>query len=133
MNCLQKKFKACLGIKKSVPDDIIYTEIDRSDISVVIKKRQYNFYSKFLELNTHESVAKSIWLKYINCKTNKIKSFQNYYNNLYMHPPTDNIQNKKEKIRCSNQTMHIRYRELFDLKFNNILYNSLIIYMIKAE
>ena len=51
--------KTCLGVKKGTPSNIIYVEINKPDIISVIKQRQYNFFSKFYNMEESESIAKS--------------------------------------------------------------------------
>ena len=41
-----KTLKACLGIKAGTPEDVIYVEINRSDIKAVIKHRWYNIFER---------------------------------------------------------------------------------------
>ena len=56
----RKALKACLGVKQSTPNNILYVELNRADIIAIIRHRQYSFYQRFLELDEEESVAKQI-------------------------------------------------------------------------
>ena len=117
--------KAILGIKKGTPEDIISVEINKNDIITSIYNRQLKFYQKFNQLNNDDSSARCILQKYKDLPTPK-KPYLDYYENLLNHHLPSNIQMRKERIHSSISTMHTRYRDLFHLHYNDVLYNSMI-------
>ena len=86
------------------------------------------FYKKFIELDVNDSTAKRIWQKYIDLRSTsaRTKTFLDYYESLKNVQLTDNVESRKHTIQHSDKSMHIRYRELFDLEHNDILYNSMV-------
>ena len=54
------------------------------------------------------------------------KPFLQHYENLDNQQLSNNIESKKITINNSNKSMHIRYRQLFNLKYNDILYKYMI-------
>ena len=106
-------------------DEIVYTEINKADIVNTIYCWQYKFYEKFRKLRDTDSIAKSIWQKYKQMDDNLEKPFLNHYESLKSDTVKSNIEMRKSIIRESKQTMHKRYYQLFNLKYNEVLYNSM--------
>ena len=121
----KKALKACLGIKSSTPDDIIYIELNRADIICHIHTRQYKFYRKFICLNEDDSSAKKI-LNKLKAIDNIRKPFLEYFENLTEVNLKENLQKKKNNIASSNKSMHTRYLQLFPSESNKVLYNSMV-------
>ena len=119
----EKCTKIYLGHKKGTTEDIIYTEINRCNIIEYIKQRQFNFFQKFKRLGNEESSAKCIFEKYLNLEIDN-KHFLEYYNNLNYQDLSENMQIRRNRIFASNNTMQIRYRNLFNCRFNETLYDS---------
>ena len=118
----RKALKSCLGIKQGTSNDIIYVETKKADIVSTIKQRQYNFYQKFKRLSEYEAVAKKIWISYENWHDySNTKPYICYYNSI-----SDNAAQRKAIIQSSDKSMDIRYRMLFDLKYNAVLYDSMV-------
>ena len=122
----RKALKACLGVKQGTPDDILYVETNKPDIIASIYLRQYNFYQKFIKLDYTNATAKSIWQKYMMIDDKLDKPFLDHYEKLEVQVLNDNIEKKKNNISNSSKAMHVRYRELFNLSYNDILYNSMV-------
>ena len=122
----RKALKACLGVKASTPEEILYVELNRTDIILDIHSRQYKFYRKFLELDMCNSTAKRIWQKLHSIDSDQGKPFLEYYESLVAPSSTNNIDLRKTIITTSGKAMHERYHLLFDLDYNNILYNSMV-------
>ena len=122
-----KALKSCLGVKLSTPNDIVYTELNRADIIAEIKHRQYNFYRRFLDINIHESIAKQIWQNYMQLDVgSKIKPILQYYDSLSNNSRLSNRNDRLTDLSLSDNTMSVRYRSLFNLEYNDFLYNSMI-------
>ena len=122
----RKALRACLGVKKGTPDDILYVEINKPDIIASIYLRQHNFYRKFIELDSGTCTAKSIWQKFMMVDDTMDKSFLEHYELMEPQPLCYNIEKKRNNIAISTKAMLIRYRELFNLEYNDILYNSMV-------
>ena len=123
----RKALKACLGVKKSTPNSILYVELNRADIIAIIGHRQYSFYQCFLELDESESIAKQIWRAYTNDNSYaKPKPFLDYYNSLSGDHKERNMSCYREAILTSEKSMDVRYRTLIPLTYNGTLYSSLV-------
>ena len=122
----RKALKACLGVKQSTPNDILYIELNMSDIITSIKIRQFKFYQKFLQLPRDASTAKKIFEKYCALDYLLEKPFLDYYESLRQPDSVRNINLMKNLINLSEKSMHIRYRDLFNLQYNDILYSSFV-------
>ena len=123
-----KALKSCMEIKQSTPNNIIYAELNRPNIVSVIKDRQYNFFKKFLLLKEEDAIAKQIWSNYaLDNGFNNPKPHIAYYNSLSGDNQRIFLNNVKLSISSSTKSMDIRYRNLFDLKFNSTLYDSILI------
>ena len=121
----RKALRACLGVKQGAPDDILYFEINKPDIIAAIYLRQYKFYQKFIQLQSNNSTAKSILEKYMGLDNGIGKPFLEHYESLQHQHFSNNIEIRKQNINTSNKSMYIRYRELFKLEYNDILYKSM--------
>ena len=88
----KKALKACLGVKMGTSDDIVYAEINKADIVSTIYWWQYKFYRKFMNLNTENSVAKSIWQNYAQMDNHKEKPFLDHYESLASDTIKSNIE-----------------------------------------
>ena len=122
----RKALRACLGVKQGTPDDILYFEINKPDIIAAIYLRQYKFYQKFIQLQSNNSTAKSILEKYMGLDNGIGKPFLEHYESLQHQHFSNNIEIRKQNINTSNKSMYIRYRELFKLEYNDILYKSMV-------
>ena len=122
----KKALKACLGVKQGTSDEIIYLEINKADIVASIYYRQYKFYQKFKRLSCRESTARNIWQSYTQDRNQGEISFINHYETLNADIIRKNMCDRKSLITISNKSMHKRYIDLFNLEYNDILYNSMI-------
>ncbi len=110
--------KRILGIKKGTPTDLVYIELDRSDIISKIKDLQYNFFKKLLTLKSDDAiVVKALDM----CKQLDIYK---YYKNLYTFNQKQNKEDRMTRTAGSTSTMFTRYNELFDMKINSVIYTS---------
>ena len=112
----RKALKACLGVKSGTSDEIIYTELNKSDIVAHI----------YMRLKQTECTAKNIWQSYKQAGNYTQKPFLAHYKNLTSDTITKNIEDRKDTIRQSTKTMHKRYLDLFNLEYSGTLYNSMI-------
>ena len=122
----RKALRSCLGVKQSTPDEILYVEINKPDIIHYIKSQQQKFYKKFLEVDAAQSSAKRIWQKYVFHPSIMNKPLLAYYDALFSNELPDDVESKKRIIIHSAKSMHTHYRGLFDLKYSNVLYNSMV-------
>ena len=122
-----KALKFCLGVKQSTPNNLVYAELNSPTISSAIQDRQYSFLQKFLSLEEQDAIAKKIWNDYSNDHSvDKPKPLLDYYNSLKDENRKHCINNIHHNILSSERSMDIRYRSLFDLKYNNTLYSSIV-------
>lgn len=123
----RKAIRACIGVKEGTSNEIIYIEIDKTDIIADILKRQYNFFCKFSSLDANDATAKEMWTTYSNEVDNgNTKIFIDYYSSLRPNTLQSNRTERTERLSHSIKSTEIRYISLFQLKYNNILYNSMI-------
>ena len=110
--------KRCLGVKRSTPTDIIYTEINRPDIVSCIKDGQYKFYSKLTNLSYEEALVKEVMRR---CEqTNMMR----YYKELNNNHKERNISERKSRLESSDATMTKRYMEITEGKYSSTIYES---------
>ena len=112
--------KRILGVKNGTSNDIVYIELYRPDIISKIKDLQYKFYEKMISLKPEDAIiAKALNMcNHLNiCK---------YYEELR----TDNQKRNKEGrityTRNSTSSMNCRYKDLFDLKTNEVIYSDYV-------
>ena len=109
----RKALKACLGVKQSTPNSILYVELNRADIIATICHRQYSFYQRFLELDEEDSIAKQIWRAYTDDNSyDKPKPLLDYYNSLSCDHKERNMRCYRETVLTSVKSMDVRYRTL---------------------
>ena len=122
----KKALKACLGIKMSTPDDIVYQEINHADIISTIRDRQYNFFKKIIE---HEENA-AIVIGILNLYNSKVdansEGIVNYYQKLRPNNKKLNKEERKHRISTSEQSMTARFSDITSLQYSHVLYNSFL-------
>ena len=123
----RKALKACMGVKQSVPNDLVYAELNRPNIAAIMKDRQFSFFQKFLSLTEQDAVARKIWNGYSNDQSfpNKPKPFLNYYVNLEEENGKACLESIHGRIITYDKTMDIRYRSLFDFTYNGVIYSTI--------
>ena len=109
--------KRCLGVKKSTPTDLIYTEINRPDIISSLKDRQQKFFQKLCKLTQHEALVKVIMERCEN--TNMMK----YYRNLDDKHKIRNIAERNLRMKTSCSTMTKRYMDITEGKYASLIYD----------
>ena len=120
----KKALKSCLGIKMSTPDDIVYQEIDRADIIYTIRNRQYTFFAKILKHEENAAVVIGIMNLYNSKVDAGSEGIVNYYQNLQAKNRELDKTQRKDRINTSELSMTIRYREVSNLQYPDVLYNS---------
>ena len=121
MKIEQGALKRCLQVKNGTTNDIIYIELNKSDIISTIKDRQYNFSKKIENLDSSEAIVKSIWEM---CENNSTSNMKHHYSNVRSDNKKVNLAERKQKVQNSTSTMCIHYREVVGIKFSDILYKS---------
>ena len=123
----RKALKSCLGVKQSTSNNLIYAELNRPSIVSVVKDRQFSFLQKFLSLDEQDAIARKIWNDYSDDQSvNKPKPFLDYYRNLRDKNRFQCLNYIRQSILSSEKSMDIRYRSLFDFKYNRTLYSSIV-------
>ena len=118
---LERKFlKRILGVKSNVPDDLLYLELDLSDILTLVKQRQYNFYQNLLKLGEEESICRKLVSLF-----HYLPMFD-YYRGLRENAVKRSKASRIEQSRNNTNTLSERYHKLIDLKYNHIIYNSFL-------
>ena len=123
----KKALKSCLGVKASTPDDIVYLELNKADIVSTILDRQYSFFRKFINQNENSAIAMNIWNLYNDNVDSDSEGVIHYFQNLEAENKVKDKVTRKERTSVSELSMTTRYRELTNLKYCNILYNSFVI------
>ena len=114
----RKALKKCLGVKTSVPNNILYIELNRADIVANICDRQYNFYQKIVKFNEEEALVKNI----VNlCKELDIIK---HYEQLTNKNRDNDLQMKKNEVANSTETMKQRYLLLTGNVYCSAIYDS---------
>ena len=122
----KKALKSCLGVKPSTPDDLVYLELNKANIVSTIRDRQYNFFRKFMNQNEDSAIAMNIWNLYNNNVDSESEGVIHYFQNLEPGSKKKDIEARKERTNTSELSMTTRYREVTNLEYCDILYDSFI-------
>ncbi len=106
----RKALKAILGIKQGSADEIVYAEINRAEISAVIKDRQHNFWNKFQSLTNEDAIARTVLDFYWDKCSNSEDNLCNYYNSLNGKQNDTNLDMISQRINNSQSSMCVRYK-----------------------
>ena len=110
--------KKCLGVKQSTPEDLLYIEINHTDIVSCMKDRQFSFFKKIYALNADEALVK----QYIDTFYEESPMIQ-YYKHLDNENRKRSIEERKQRIFQSNKTMTKRYADLTKCEYNDAIYD----------
>ena len=122
----KKALKSCLGVKASTPDDLVYLELNKADIISTIRDRQYNFFRKFMNQTEDTAIAMNIWNLYNEQVDSTSEGMIHYFQNLEPKNKENNKEARKGRANTSALSMTVRYRELTNLEYCDILYNSFV-------
>ena len=134
----RKALKCCLGVKSSVPNDIVYQELNIPDIVAKIMRLQQKFFAKIMMLEPEEAIVRQLLDKFIADEDycSNEDSFLAYYLRLqedHLNTNTtanniieNNITERKIKLQNAETTRITTYKEITNLDYNNALYNSFI-------
>ena len=111
----RKALKRCLGVKSSTPDDMIYTELNRSNIINAIKDRQHTFFNKLPDLEGSAIVCDILDM----CAELDVVQ---YYNLLSDTHCADEINERKERMKRAESTHIKRYNDITNLEYCHTLY-----------
>ena len=114
----RKALKRCLGVKSSVPNNILYVELNRADIIANICDRQYKFYQKIIKLGEDEAVVKN--LVKLCSQLDIIKHYERLTNE---HRDND-LTLKKDEVKNSTESMKRRYSALTDNTYCSSIYDK---------
>ena len=114
-----KALCAILGVKKGTTIDLIYHELQRCRIGSRIRDRQYRFFQKLTGMSQDDAIVKVV-----------IDNFSDslmlsYYRNLREKNGENEIRERENRIKSSQQSMCKYYVEL-DLMKNSQIYHSML-------
>ena len=114
----RQALKRCLGVKSSTPDNLLYLELNRSDIVASIRDSQCRFFLKLLSLEDGTAIVRDI------LELCKELSIVKYYQNLHTEHKELNLDERKASVMNSPETYTKRYRELTNLEYCSALYDT---------
>ena len=112
--------KSALGVKKGTPTNTVYQQLKRGSIVSKIMDRQYAFVKKLDQLTEEEALVICFWNR------SQHLSITQYYNSLDNNNCVRNKADRAQKLRTSQRTKDIRYRELINIDRTNCLYDSYV-------
>ena len=122
----KKALKSCLGIKQSTPDDIIFQELNKADIVSAIQDRQYNFYEKLMKHDENTAVVMGVWNLY-NENVDTPHGIIHYFQSVQPKNREKNKHLRKQRLESSTQSMSLRYKEISNLQYCDVLYDEFVI------
>ena len=114
-----KALRAVLGIKKGTTIDLIYHELQRCTIGSRIRDRQYKFFQKLTGMSQDDAIVKVVIDKFSD------SLMLSYYRNLKDKNGEQEIKEREDRIRSSQQSMCKYYVDL-DLMKKSQIYNSML-------
>ena len=114
----RKILKSILRVKQSTPNDLLYIELDRCDIISKIKYRQMRFFQKCKELKRSEATLSKV-LDFCS-HLDGFRYYEEIDKDILMNSKTE----MKLRISQSESTYAIRYNELSNCTYNDVLYNQ---------
>ena len=134
----RKALKSCLGVKASVPNDIVYQELNIPDVIAKIIRLQQKFFAKIMILEPNEAIIRQLVDRFMADEEycGDEDSFLAYYLRLqadHMDPNTTanniiekNITERKNRLLNEETTRITAYKEITNLEYNSVLYNSFV-------
>ena len=134
----RKALKCCLGVKGSVPNDILYQELNIPDVFAKIRRLQQKFFAKIMTLEPEEAIVRQLVDRFIADEeySGDENSFLAYYLRLqadHMDRNTtanniieNDITERKNRLLNEETTRITTYRDITNLEYNNALYNSFV-------
>ena len=134
----RKALKSCLGVKNSVPNDIVYHELNIPDIIAKMIRHQQKFFAKIMILEPEEAIVWQLVDRFSAEEdySNNEESFLAYYLRLqadHLDSNTtpnniieNNVSERKNRLISENTTKINTYKEITNLEYSKILYNSFI-------
>ena len=101
-------------------------ELNKAYIVSTIRDRQYNFFRKFMNQNEDSAITMNIWNLYNNNVDSESEGVIHYFQNLEPGSKKKDIEARKERTNTSELSMTTRYREVTNLEYCDILYDSFI-------
>ena len=134
----RKALKRCLGVKNSVPNDIIYHELNIPDIIAKITKLQQEYFAKIMMLEPDQAIVRQLLDVYIADEeySQDENSFLAHYLRLYddhLDSTTSlnsivekNLTERKERLQNQESTRITQYKDITNLDYNTALYTSFV-------
>ena len=110
--------KRCLGVKQSVPTDIIYAEINRPNIIANIKDRLCTFFQELCSLRHDEALVRSVMDRY------ESTQMMYYYKNLVNGNKDNDVNERIARMQANRDVMTVRYMSLTEGKYAATIYDS---------
>ena len=114
----RKLLKIILQVKPSTPNEIVYTELGRCDMMCRIKKRQKRFFESCKQLTGEDAILSKIMSMCSHLE------FFKYYETLGDDLDLVNMSEMKEVINNSTKSHCTRYREISEVKYNDVIYGQ---------
>ena len=115
--------KSALRVKQGTPNDLVYHELNRSEISSKLQVRQKRFIHRIEDLDADDAVVKCVWVK------SQALDFSKYYVNLLQNKDNNSEHNRNlrvHKLKVSEKSMDKRYRDLIGLEEQHCIYDSFV-------
>ena len=134
----RKALKRCLGVKNSVPNDVIYYELNIPDIIAKITKLQQKFFAKIMMLDPDQAIVRQLLDIFIADEeySQDENSFLAHYLRLYSDHMDSNIpfnsivennlMERKERLVNQDTTRITQYKDITNLEHNTVLYTSFV-------
>ena len=134
----RKALRSCLGVKSSVPNDIIHHELNLGDVIAKITKYQQKFFAKIMLLDPEEAIIRQLVDRFSNDEEyirDEDSFLAHYLRLLADHLDTNttadsivenNIMERKERLQQAETTRIKQYKDITNLEYNTVLYNSFV-------
>ena len=134
----RKALKRCLGVKNSVPNDIIYHELNIPDIIAKVMKQQQKFFAKIMLLEPEQAIVRQLVDRYsadeeyIQDQNSFLAHYMRLYadhmdsNTTHNHIIESNISERLDRLQSAETTKISLYKEITNLEHNNALYQSFV-------
>ena len=134
----RKALKRCLGVKSSVPNDVIYHELNIPDIIAKILKQQQKFFAKIMLLEPEQAIVRQLVDRfcadeeYIQDQNSFLAHYLRLYadhmdsNTTHNHIIESNVKERLERLQSEETTKIALYKEITNLEHNNAFYQSFV-------
>ena len=89
--------------------------------------RQFNFFTKIMKHDENAAVVIGIWNLYNNKVDAGSEGIIHCYQNLQTKNRESDKEQRKNRIQTSEMSMTMRYKDISNLQYSNVLYNSFMV------